>query len=249
MSPRLAFAIKAARLAGDSALGHFLGAGDFDLKGDDSPVTVADTQAETLIRTLIAEEFPGEAVLGEELGGGQEADRWVVDPIDGTKSFVAGVPLYATLLSYEIDHAPVVGVAYFPGLDWLLAAEKGQGATANGEPCRVRQNRERRRAVVCCGSLPTFQAQGKLDGLMRLGAEVMALRTWCDAYGHALVAAGRVDAMIDPRVKRWDLSAVSLIVREAGGRVTDFAGHDTIGESAVSTNGQCHDWILREIGD
>src|SRR5579862_7332397 len=137
MSPRLAFAIDAATKAGRSTLAHFQTGVGFDRKSDASPVTIADRMAERMIREAIAREFPGDQILGEEEGGDTEvADRWVLDPIDGTKSFVAGVPLYATLVSYEKGFVPQLGVVFLPALNELIYAERGGGALWNGKPAR-----------------------------------------------------------------------------------------------------------------
>lgn len=244
MSPRLAFALETARLAGDSTLGLFRGGRGFSLKRDESPVTVADLEAEAIVRRQIEKFFPGEAVLGEEQGGEAGADRWVVDPIDGTKSFVAGVPLYATLLAYEAGGEPVVGVAYFPALDDIVYAEKGVGCHWNGEACRVSTETEPKRMIVCCGGHASMQKHDRTKGILGLARQVMATRTWCDAYGHALVATGRAHAMIDPVVSRWDISAMAVIVREAGGSFTDFSGNDGLTTEAVSACPGARDLVL-----
>ncbi|MBS1716949.1 MAG: histidinol phosphate phosphatase [Armatimonadetes bacterium] len=246
MSPRLSFAADAIFQAGRLTLGYF-GRVGYDLKSDNTPVTIADREAEALLRKLISQSFPGEAILGEEEGlSGVGDDRWVIDPIDGTKSFVAGVPLYGCLLSYERDGEPVIGAAYFPALEEILLAEKGAGCTFNGRACRV-STKSLQDSLVVSGSLKTFHTRGCLDGLMKLSEKAMALRTWCDAYGHALVATGRATAMLDPIVSRWDISAVSLIVREAGGKVTDFAGNDVLGQELISSNGVFHDELVEAM--
>ena len=250
MSPRLAFAIDAAYRAGRSTLAHFQTGAAVEIKSDASPVTVADRAAERLIREAIAANYPHEAILGEEEGAsGHGDDRWVVDPIDGTKSFVAGVPLYATLLAYEQGGVPTVGVCYFPALDELLYAEKGHGAFLNGRPIRTRITPTETGSILCCGGIANLQARGKLQSLLTLAEKALALRTWCDAYGHALVASGRVDAMIDPVLKRWDIAAVEIIVREAGGKFTDFAGNLNPQTEAISSNGPLHDRLLEAFAN
>jgi histidinol phosphatase-like enzyme (inositol monophosphatase family) len=244
MSPRLAFAVETAYVAGRSTLAHF-GTVGFELKADQSPVTVADRQAEAIIRERIARSYPGEAILGEEQGGSSNADRWIIDPIDGTKSFVCGVPLYATLLSYEQDAQPVVGVAYFPALDLMVCAERGRGSQANGRSIHVSQTTDLARTTLCCGGHQSMASHGRAEGFMSLAAKVMATRTWGDAYGHCLVAMGQVEAMIDPVVSIWDLSAVGLIVEEAGGKFTDFLGNSRPTHEAISSNGLLHDLLMR----
>ena len=141
MSPRLEFALNAAIKGGKSTLAHFNVGTEVEIKHDLTPVTVADRGAERIIREEIEKAYPGDAILGEEEGEtSQSKTRWVIDPIDGTKSFICGVPLYSTLLSYEVDGEPILGIAYFPALNEIVYAEKGQGAYWNGKPCRVSQN-------------------------------------------------------------------------------------------------------------
>lgn len=243
MSPRLAFALETASAAGRRTLAHFQAA-EYELKADDSPVTVADREAERFIRQAIETSYPRESILGEEEGGVTQPNQWVIDPIDGTKSFICGVPLFATLLSYEEEGVPMIGVACFPALGMTLWAERGSGAVADGRPIRVSQTTDLDGAVVCCGGHRTLDRSGKLPGFMAIAEHAMATRTWCDAYGHAMVAMGRADAMIDPVVAPWDLSAMSLIVEEAGGASTDFSNRRIPRFEAVSSNRVLHDRIL-----
>jgi len=246
MSPRLSFAVDAAYKGGKSTLGLFQAGAEVMTKSDETPVTLADRNAERLIRELIAKTYPHDAILGEEEGGDTGAlDRWVIDPIDGTKSFICGVPLYATLLSYEVDGEAQVGVCYFPALGEMLYAEKGQGAYLNGRPIQVSTRESVQGSVLCCGG--SMLKDGNWQKIARIMNKALATRTWSDAYGHALVASGRVDAMLDPIINHWDISAVSLIVREAGGRFTDFKGNDKLATEALSTNGKIHDEILAAL--
>lgn len=245
MSPRLQFAIETAILAGRSTLAHFQVGTSVDLKADESPVTIADRLAERIIREEVVRRYPGEGILGEEEGESGSIDtRWVVDPIDGTKSFVSGVPLYATLLSFETASEVLVGVCYFPALNELLYAEKGHGAFWNGRPCSVSKKPSLVKAVVATGSTSSMAKHGRLPGFQAIETKAMACRTWGDAYGHALVATGRVEAMIDPIIAHWDISAVSLIVREAGGMFSDFQGNQTLSTEALSSNGLVHPELL-----
>lgn len=245
MSPRLAFALETAQVAGDSTLKLFRDPESFSLKTNLTPVTEADVNAEQIVRKRINEAYPTELILGEEEGGDVNSlDRWIVDPIDGTKSFVCGVPLYATLLSYEVDREPIVGVAYFPALGHMVYAEKGSGTFCDGSRVQVSSNNELQRAVVCCGGHASMEKRGLGQGLLDLSMKVMSTRTWCDAYGHFLVATGRVDAMVDPIVSRWDISALALIVREAGGKFTDVHGQEDLTDNAISSTPQMLGSIL-----
>lgn len=248
MSPRLQFAIDAARRAGMATLPHFRGGAAVRYKANDTPVTEADLQAEAMLRQAIRSAYPGEAIFGEEEGGDPNADtRWVIDPIDGTKSFICGVPLYATLLSYEEAGVPVVGVCYLPALDELVYAERGGGAFHNGQPCHVSQRADWSHATVCCAGHRSMEATGLARPVAELAKRCLATRTWCDAYGHFLVATGRVEAMVDPILEPYDISAVSLIVEEAGGRCTDLAGNPWPKGGAVSSNGALHAKLLEAL--
>ena len=221
-------------------------------KADQSPVTIADRGAERLIRETIEAKYPSEAILGDEEGGEHStSDRWVIDPIDGPKSFVAGVPLYATLLSYEVDFKPVVAVCYFPALDELLYAEVGSGAFWNGRVCNVSTRPTLDGSIICVAGHKSQSKYNRTAGVERLADRALATRTWCDAYGHSLVATGRVDAMLDPISARWDISAMHLIINEAGGRTSNYAGESPLNSvhasgdyELVSSNGLLHEEIL-----
>lgn len=241
MSPRLEFALEAAHRAGRLTLAHFQTDTAVELKSDGSPVTEADKGAERLVREMIGKSFPGEPILGEEEGGDSKGNGWVVDPIDGTKSFVCGVPLYATLISYEEHGEPMVGVCYFPALNEMVYAEKGAGAFWNGRPCRVSTVDILESSFLSSGSQFSMASACRSEGFQRLVQTARATRTWSDAYGHALVATGRIEAMIDPVVAPWDISAMRLIVREAGGRFTDFQGGSNPQTEAIASNGLIHD--------
>jgi histidinol phosphatase-like enzyme (inositol monophosphatase family) len=246
MSPRLSFAVDAAYKGGRSTLGLFQAGVEVMTKQDATPVTQADREAERLIRSLIAAQYPHDAILGEEEGGDTGAlDRWVIDPIDGTKSFISGVPLYSTLLSYESGGETEVAVCYFPALGDMFYAEKGGGAFLNGRPIQVSQRESVQGGILCCGG--SMFKDGNWQKIARIMNRALATRTWCDAYGHTLVACGRVDAMLDPVVSHWDISSVSLIVREAGGRFTDFKGNDALATEGLSTNGRLHGEILAAL--
>lgn len=246
MSPRLRFAIDAARAAGQTTLRYFQSGVTIEVKSDGTPVTVADQEAEATIRALIAREFPGEAVYGEEQGEeGSGELRWVIDPIDGTKSFVCGVPLYATLLSLERHGEPILGVCFLPALNEILYAETGHGAYWNDRRCAVSSTARLEEAALCCGAPTTLRRAGLGEATFALGERVRLLRSWTDAYGHVLVATGRVDAMIDPVVAPYDVSALQVIVREAGGQFTSVRGGSALSEgSALSSNGLIHDDLL-----
>lgn len=255
MSPRLAAAIEIAVAAGRSTLAHFGQPLDIERKADASPVTVADRAAERLAREMISADFPGEAVLGEEEGEtGVSRDRWVIDPIDGTKSFVCGVPLYATLISYEQDGVPILGVVYLPALNELVYAECGGGCYWNGRVARVSPHPLLEGSTVCIAGHKSMYQYKLSEGMERLTKRTMATRTWSDAYGHVLVATGRVAAMIDPVVERYDISAIIPIIQEAGGQVSTLGGDNPLQPAhadgryqLVSSNGAVHNDLLETL--
>ena len=245
----LAVAIDAARAAGRHTLTYFGDAPDLSYKTDDSPVTRADVESEAILRREIARRFPRHAILGEE--GGQTAGtdprvRWVIDPLDGTKSFVLGVPLYGVLVGVEVDGHPAVGVAYLPATDELAAAADGLGCTHNGRPARVSTVDRLADATV----LTTNPARcaARWDGYVPLATTARLAAGWGDAYGHVMVATGRADVMLDPRTAPWDVAALIPLLREAGGRLTSWSGHDPVAAGdAVATNGRLHPALLAAL--
>lgn len=236
----LDFAVETAYLAGRLTLGYFAAGIRADFKDDDSPVTVADRAAEALIRRRIEQAYPDHAIVGEEMGV-KEADgatfRWFVDPIDGTKSFICGVPIYGVLLGLEIEDRPAVGVAYFPALDEMVAAATGLGCRWNGRPARVSAQSDLSRAIVAHADTATFARYGKERAWQRLQAATYYRAGWCDAYAYALVATGRVEIAIDPIMNPWDCGPFPVILAEAGGYFGDWSGRVTVyGGEAVATS-------------
>ncbi len=243
----LEFAQELAWQAGRLTLSYF-GTGVVpELKADQTPVTIADRQSEQRMRTMIAERFPGHAVLGEEYGetnAGAE-HRWILDPIDGTKSFVQGVPLYGVLVGLERAGEPVLGVCYFPALGEMVAAAQGSGCTLNGRRVQVSAVSELEQAVLLSSSAESFAEYGREAAYDTLRRRVRFTRTWGDCYGHVLVATGRAELMLDPVMNVWDCAALLPIVKEAGGSFSDWRGNTTIwGGEAISTNGVLLEKVL-----
>ena len=248
---RFELALAAAREAGISTLAHFQSDSlAVELKSDASPVTVADRQAEELLRRRISKEFPDDAILGEELGEqpGTSGYRWIVDPIDGTKSFVAGVPLFGTLVAVEHQQRSVIGVIFLPALDECVYAAAGGGAwyqRGGNRPCpaRVSSCSKLSEALLSTSEL-RYPTPDRQQALARLVEATRVNRTWGDCYGYLLVATGRADVMIDPIMALWDATALQPILEEAGGTLTDWQGNPTIySAEAVATNGQ----LLAEV--
>jgi histidinol phosphatase-like enzyme (inositol monophosphatase family) len=233
---RLDLAVRAAREAGRLTLGFFQREGlAVERKADNSPVTAADRQAEQLLRHRIREAFPDDGILGEEFGeeAGTSGFRWILDPIDGTKSFICGVPLYGTLIGVERAGASVVGVIYIAGLDECVYAAIGGGAwyTRGQDAPRLARVSQRDRladAVFLTSQVDNFYARGAQQVYLDLERTAFITRTWGDCYGYLLVATGRADVMIDPVMNVWDAAALQPILEEAGGVYTDWSGRPTI---------------------
>jgi len=244
----LTFSQNWARAAGAITLQHFGGVVASEAKGDGTPVTVADRAAETFLREHIGRRYPSHGILGEEYGEENPgADiRWILDPIDGTKSFVRGVPLFGVLIGIEIGGVPTVGVAHFPGLGETVAAAIGEGCYWNGVPARVSTISSLEASAVL-----TTDPKELLDGPMATGWQALTrgsalARSWGDCYGHALVATGRAEIMVDPVLSPWDAAPFVPILSEAGGRFTDKDGvAGAHGGSGISTNGILHDEVLK----
>jgi histidinol phosphatase-like enzyme (inositol monophosphatase family) len=246
----LDFAVRLAREAGEITDYYFKGSFLTERKADRSFVTNADREAEAFLRTAISQAFPADGILGEEEGerAGTSGRRWIVDPIDGTYSFVHGVPLYAVLIGLEIDGEPILGAVNLPALNELVYAARGLGCFWNGEPARVSTTTSLSEALLLCTDFGACRQHGFGSAAEALQERVNARRTWGDAYGHVLVATGRADIMLDPVMNVWDCAALLPIVEEAGGRFTDWQGRNTIhGGNAISTNALLFDRVMDVI--
>jgi histidinol-phosphatase len=231
--------------------GYFRTALTVETKADNTPVTVADRGAEELLRGLMEKHTPGYGIIGEEFGTQPgSADReWVIDPIDGTKAFIHGVPLFGTLLALLEKGKPVVGVAVLPALGHMLSAAVGDGCTLDGAPCRVSAADRIEDSLLLDGSASTMERMGFGEPWRKLRTRARLHRGWGDCYGHFLVAAGRAEAMVDPIVNIWDIAPFAVILPEAGGRFTALSGNFSVTEgSAVSTNGRIHGEIIESMG-
>lgn len=249
----LDFAVDAAYRAGRSTLGYFRTGLRPEFKDDESPVTVADREAETLLRSLIEDRYPEHAIVGEEHGAKSvEGARhcWFLDPIDGTKSFIRGVPLYGVLVGLEIDGRPEVGVAYFPALDEMVYAARGEGCFWNGRRTTVADTEALASSTVSCTDIGGFTEHGRAGAWKRIQRATSYSVGWSDAYGHALVATGRLEVMLDPIMSTWDASPFVVILREAGGYFGDWSGEETIyGGEGLSTTRQLLPEVLALIDD
>jgi histidinol-phosphatase len=232
-----------------------------ETKPDLTPVSEADRDVEQALRGRLARVRPEDSVVGEEYGadeGAAGADgprrRWIVDPIDGTKSYVRGVPVWATLLALEVDGELTVGVVSAPALGRRWWAVRGAGAFVRDglgpQPRRLRVSgvRELDDAQLCLGGLDGWREVGRLDGLLELSERCWRTRGYGDFWQYMLVAEGAVEIALDPEVSLWDLAAPLVVVLEAGGRFTDMGGAVTAdGGDAIATNGLLHETALRCI--
>lgn len=235
-----------AKKGGDHTLNYFNKSFDIERKSDDTPVTVADREAESLMREEINNRFPHHGIIGEEHGNENEESpvQWILDPIDGTKSFIHGVPLYTTLIGVVVDEEPVVGIIYAPVLDEFCDAAKGKGARLNGISCSVRSCNNLGKASFMSTDCYTSANFGYDQAFETLVDKTHIHRTWGDAYGHMLVATGRADLMFDPVLSIWDAAPLLTVLREAGGIFCDTKGNETI----ESGNGfSCSRELLPEV--
>ena len=247
----LEFTQQCAWEAGRITLGHFQTGVAIERKTDNSPVTIADKHAEQHIRSRITERWPDHNIIGEEYAN-KESDSpftWIIDPIDGTKSFIQGVPLYANLIALTDADGPLVGVANYPALNELVYAARGLGCFWNGRRAQVSSVDQLSDAVLLTSDLNSFDAGHKANAWQQLINQTYFQRTWGDAYGYALVATGRAEIMIEPHLMVWDAAPFQVIMEEAGGTFTDWQGNPTIhaGE-ALATNGKLFNQVIKITG-
>ena len=240
MSETLLRAVEAvARVAGDVAVRHFRTDLRVETKADGSPVTVADREAEQAARAWIASHFPDDEIVGEEFGvrEGTSGRRWFLDPIDGTKSFVRGVPLWGSLVAVAEGEDVLAGAAWFPAVNEMIAAEQKRGCWWNGVRASVSETSTLAGATVLLTDERAFRRVAHREGWRTLTGEAGLARTWGDCYGYLLVATGRAEVMVDPVLNPWDIACFLPIIEEAGGVVTDLAGNRTaFGGNAIATN-------------
>jgi myo-inositol-1(or 4)-monophosphatase len=253
LKPRMEFALDVAKKAGELILGYYQSKSlQVESKRDSSPVTVADREAEALIRTSIVREFSGDGVMGEELGTFPSANgfNWILDPVDGTKSFIHGVPLFGTLIGLEFEKRLVLGACRFPALNEVVYAQQGEGAwwqDGNGRerPAHVSRVVRLSDALLCITTISGFKRIGRYETFEKLRSAVKLTRGWGDCYGHALVATGRADVMLDPLMNPWDAAPFIPILQEAGGHFCDWEGRPSIySGNGVSVNDALKDSVL-----
>lgn len=254
---RLEFAWELARKGGKSTLDYFQSDRfSVEKKSDRSPVTVADRNAEQIMRGEIRARFPDDGIVGEEFEdvAGSSGYRWILDPIDGTKSFICGVPLYGTMVGVEHGTRCQIGAVYCPGLDEGIYASTGAGAwhqKGNEPPVRARVSgcSDLADAVMATSEVRTFDEVGYSELYRELESSCYVSRTWGDCYGYLLVATGQIELMIDPELKIWDAAAVQPIVEEAGGRFADWNGQPRIDSgNAIGCCPGIFEAVLHKVG-
>jgi histidinol-phosphatase len=232
-------ASEVARVAGDVAMSFYKSGITVESKRDGSPVTAADRAAEQAARDWLGRHFPRDGVLGEELGETQPdaRRRWVLDPIDGTKTFVRGVPLWGTLVALCEAETVLAGAAYFPAVQEIVAAAPGEGCWWNGVRCRVSQIAHLEQATILATDERMHDMADRRASWHRLAELAQVSRTWGDCYGYLLVATGRAEVMVDPVMSVWDACALQPVIEEAGGVFTDWRGRRTaFGGDTIATN-------------
>ncbi|MGH7495745.1 MAG: inositol monophosphatase family protein [bacterium] len=251
---RLEVALEASWRAGRITLEYYQSTPAVQTKDDGSPVTQADLEAEREIRRLITRHFPDDAIVGEE--GEKDFSRagrsaraggtWYIDPIDGTRSFVCGVPFYGVLIAFETEGESLLGTVNFPALNESIWAMRGEGCYWNGRRARVSQVGRLQEATLLTTDSYQMEKSGYQASWQEFCAATKIQRTWGDAYGHMMVATGRAEIMIDPKMSVWDCGPLLPILAEAGGRFTDWDGAATIhGTNAFSTNGLLHEEVRK----
>jgi histidinol-phosphatase len=244
----LEFALDAAWQAGRVTLGYFQSGITAERKSDNTPVTIADRESEKCLRELIGRYDPSSGIIGEEFG--EQPSRngltWILDPIDGTKSFVHGVALYSCLVALVQDGKPLLGVAHFPALNETLYATRGGGCYWNGRRAHVSAVADLKDATLLFSEVVGYGShQAAFETLVH---STYIQRTWGDSYGYLLVATGRAEIMIDPYMAVWDCGPLGVIMEEAGGTFTDWNGVSTLyGGSAIATNGVLCDQVMQIV--
>jgi histidinol-phosphatase len=239
-------ATEIAERASEIALSYFRQAILIEMKENMTPVTVADKKTEENIREELSLAFPGFGICGEEFGeeGRDQELVWTVDPIDGTKSFIKGIPLFGTLLGLLQHGEPILGIMVLPALRETYTAAKGLGTFCNGHQLHVSQKTALESSFVSIADIDCFEASGRKAALPRLMERAEFVRGYTDCFGHSCVMRGGIDAMIDPVVSLWDIAPLACLIREAGGEYFSLNGKQTIHESSFVT---CSPGLKKEI--
>lgn len=241
-------AIDAAKQAGELALKYFKTQPKVSYKPDNSPVTIADKKAELLIRKIISKKYPDHGIIGEEFEAKNPSAplKWVIDPIDGTKGFIRGIPFWSTLLALLENDKPIIGICFFPAINEVYISQKNKGSYLNGKKIHVSKIKNLKYATLSYGSIKRFQDKGKLEGLINLSSKTQSNKGYSDAFGYSLVAQGKIDIFAEANNQIHDVAAPALLVEEAGGKFTDIYGKFSLTSgSDVATNGLLHKQVIK----
>lgn len=247
---RYDLALEAAHRASDIALGYFDAELNVEWKPDESPVTVADRETEAFLRSSLLTAFPRDGFLGEESGDvtGSSGYRWIIDPIDGTRSFVRGIPIWATLIGLEYKSEMIAGVVRVPAMDLTYRALRGDGAYRGDRRVHVSDIGDLGKAQIFYSSISWFVKAGCQQQFLELAARTERQRGFGDFYGYMLVAQGSGEVMVEYGTSPWDVAAIKPIVEEAGGRYSNWDGGQSIHHpDNLVTNGKLHDEVLRHL--
>ena len=243
-------AIEAAKAGGEIAQHYFRTNLSVETKADRTPVTRADRESEACIARILSQRFPDHGFLGEELGErpGRGDARWIIDPIDGTKNFIRGIPFFAVLVALEEAGQITAGVMYAPALGELLYARHGQGAFVNDRRVRVSDVEHLDRSMLIHGGLNDLKSRPCWPAFLSLVDATARQRGFGDALGHSLVVGGQAEVALEPEIKPWDVAPTKILVTEAGGRYSDFSGSPSIySGTAVISNGSVHDAVIARL--
>ena len=246
MNDDLRLALQLADAADKITLHHFQSSTlSVRTKSDRTPVSEADESVERAIRATLERERPGDGIVGEEFGsGGSTSRRWIIDPIDATKNYIRGIPVFATLIALE----GVAGVVSAPALGRRWWAARGEGAFCNGKPIQVSSRDSLEQSQLCYDDLKGFETAGKGEQFLKLVRRCGRTRGFGDFWSHMMVAEGAVEIAVEPQVALWDMAPIQIIVEEAGGRFTNLQGEPRAdGGSGVSTNGLVHELTLEAL--
>lgn len=238
----------AAKAAGKIALAYFSKTQKIEYKSDNSPVTIADREAEKAARAVIAKKFPDHGIIGEELGITKSSSKyqWTIDPIDGTKSYVRGLPFWSVLIALLEENQPILGVSFAPALSEMLLAKKGGGTYLNGKKTHVSKVSNIKQSYLSHGSLKAFEEKSRVKNLLNVIRSTNSHRGSPDTYAYHLLIKGNIDILIEARDKIHDIAAPALLVEEAGGKFTNFEGKFSITDDcAFATNGILHKEALK----
>ena len=240
-------AIEAVKKAEERILHFFHNLPKIEKKADMTPVTRADKEAEEIIVDMIKKRFPGHGFLGEEFGADNETSefQWIIDPIDGTKNFIHGIDFFGTVLGLKHQGKIILGISNMPAIGELLFASEDEQTTLNGKKVSVSTIDSISEAYVTIGGFSRLKNKSYLDAVINIENSTLNMRGYGDVHGYHLVVTGRADVMFEPKTKPWDVSAYQIIVKQAGGKYSDFTGNElALGPTSLATNGLLHEKML-----